>query len=105
MSNLILYTTDDGKSQVQLRAKSETVWLSQREMAELLDVRTDNVGLHLKNVLAQGELESHSVTVESSVTASDGTKYQTHVYNLDAILTNAARPLKHSLLMRRMRWN
>jgi hypothetical protein len=44
MNNLILYITDDGKSQIQLRAKDQTVWLSQREIAELFDVSTDNVG-------------------------------------------------------------
>ena len=38
MSSLILYTTEDGRSQIQLRAKSETVWLSQREMAELFEI-------------------------------------------------------------------
>lgn len=86
MSNLILYTTDDGKSQIQLRTKDQTVWLSQREMAELFDVSTDNVGLHLKNVFAQGELDASSVTEESSVTAADGKNYLTKLYNLDAIL-------------------
>ena len=42
---LILYTSDDGKSRIQLRAKDHTVWLSQREMAQLFDVSTDNIGL------------------------------------------------------------
>ena len=91
MSNLILYTTDDGKSQIQLRTKDQTVWLSQREMAELFDVSTDNVGLHLKNVFAQGELDASSVTEESSVTAADGKNYRTKLYNLDAILATGYR--------------
>ncbi|OCX79860.1 hypothetical protein [Acidithiobacillus thiooxidans] len=54
MSELILYTTEDGRSQIKLRAKDQTVWLSQREMAQLFDVSTDNVGLHLKNIFAGG---------------------------------------------------
>ena len=83
---LILYTTEDGKSQIQLRAKDHTVWLSQREMAELFNVSTDNVGLHLKNIFADGELEECSVTEESSVTAADGKNYLTKLYKLDAIL-------------------
>jgi hypothetical protein len=86
MTDLILYTTDDGRSQIQLRAKDQTVWLTQREMAQLFDVTTDNVGLHLKNIFADGELEIKSVTEESSVTASDGKNYLTKLYNLDAIL-------------------
>lgn len=72
MNDLILYTTDDGRSHIKLRAKDQTVWLSQREMAQLFDVSTDNVGLHLKNIFADGELEEKSVTEESAVTAADG---------------------------------
>lgn len=86
MNDLILYTTDDGRSQIKLRAKDQTVWLTQREMAQLFDVSTDNVGLHLKNIFADGELELNSVTEESSVTAADGKNYLTKLYNLDAIL-------------------
>lgn len=83
---LILYTTDDGKSQIQLRAQDQTVWLTQREMAELFDVSTDNISLHLKNIFADGELEESSVTEESSLTAADGKNYLTKLYKLDAIL-------------------
>ncbi len=83
---MILYTTDDGRSQIRLRTKDATVWLSQREMAELFDVSTDNVGLHLKNLFVDGELVENSVTEESSVTAADGKNYRTKLYNLDAIL-------------------
>jgi hypothetical protein len=86
MNDLILYTTDDGRSQIKLRARDQTVWLTQREMAQLFDVSTDNVGLHLKNIFADGELEIKSVTEESSVTAADGKNYFTKLYNLDAIL-------------------
>jgi hypothetical protein len=86
MNGLILYTTEDGKSQIKLRAKDQTVLLSQREMAELFDVSTDNVGLHLKNIFSDEELHADSVTEESSVTASDGKNYRTKLYKLDAIL-------------------
>lgn len=89
MRSLILYTTDDGKSQIQLRAKDQTVWLSQREMAELFDVSTDNVGLHLKNVYEDSELSREATTEESSVVQTEGArKVQRPItlYNLDAIL-------------------
>jgi hypothetical protein len=86
MSDLILYTTEDGRTQIKLRAKDQTVWLSQREMAKLFDVSTDNVGLHLKNIFADAELEENSVTEESSVTAADSKNYLTKLYSLDAIL-------------------
>ena len=86
MTDLILYTTEDGRSQIKLRSKDQTVWLTQREMSQLFDVSTDNVGLHLKNIFADGELEAASVTEESSVTAADGKNYLTKLYALDAIL-------------------
>ena len=89
MSSLILYTTDDGKSQIQLRAKDQTVWLSQREMAELFDVSTDNVGLHLKNIYEDGELSRKATAEESSVVQTEGTRQVQRpvtLYSLDAIL-------------------
>jgi hypothetical protein len=55
-------------------------------MAQLFDVSTDNIGLHLKNVIVDGELKADSVTEESSVTAADGKNYRTKLYNLEAIL-------------------
>jgi hypothetical protein len=89
MTDLILYTTEDGKSQVQLRAKDQTIWLSQREMAQLFDVSTDNVGLHLKNLYADGELLREATTEESSVVQTEGNREVQRpltLYNLDAIL-------------------
>lgn len=64
---LILYTTEDGKSRIQLRAKDRTIWLSQREMAQLFDVGTDNISLHLKNIFEDGELSLEATAEESSV--------------------------------------
>ena len=72
MSALILYTTEDGKSRIQLRAKDQTVWLSQREMAELFDVTTDNIGLHLKKLYEDKELSREATTEESSVVQTEG---------------------------------
>jgi len=89
MSELILYTSEDGKSRIQLRTKDQTVWLSQREMAELFDVSTDNVGLHLKNLYEDGELSREATTEESSVVQKEGDREVQRpftLYNLDAIL-------------------
>ena len=89
MSALILYTTEDGRSQIKLRAKDQTVWLSQREMSELFDVSTDNVGLHLKNIYEDGELTREATTEESSVVQTEGPRQVQRpvmLYNLDAIL-------------------
>ncbi|HCF2772443.1 hypothetical protein ACUDOC_10275 [Pseudomonas aeruginosa] len=63
MRGLILYTTGDERSQVKLRAKDQPVWLSQREMAEVFDVSTDKVSLHLKNIFHDGELSREAIPV------------------------------------------
>lgn len=72
MIGLILYTSVDGKNQIKLRDKDQTVWLSQREMAELFDVSTNNVGLHLKNIYGDGELSRYATTEETSVVQAEG---------------------------------
>ena len=86
MTDLILYTTEDGRSQIRLRAQEQTVWLTQLEIAELFDATKQNVSLHLKNIIEDGELDANSVVKESLTTAADGKKYQTQLYNLNAIL-------------------
>jgi hypothetical protein len=86
MNDLILYTTEDGRSQIKLRAQEQTVWLTQLEMAELFDATKQNISLHLKNIFEDGELDGVSVVKESLTTATDGKRYQTLLYNLDAIL-------------------
>jgi len=89
MTALILYTTEDGRSQIKLRAKDQTVWLTQREMAQLFDVSTDNVGLHLKNLFEDEELRREATTEESSVVQTEGgreVRRPVTLYNLDAIL-------------------
>ena len=86
-SQIILYQTDDGQTKFQVKMEGETVWLSQKQMAQLFECSTDNIGLHLKNVFNEGELIESSVSEESSVTASDGKKYKVKLYNLDAIIS------------------
>jgi hypothetical protein len=67
MTNLILYTTEDGKSRIQLRADEQTVWLTQLEMADLFDATKQNISLHLKNLFEDGELDP-AATVKESLT-------------------------------------
>jgi len=86
MTDLILYTTEDGRSQIKLRTENQTVWLTQLEMAELFDATKQNISLHLKNLFEDGELDEAAVVKESLTTAADGKRYSTLLYNLDAIL-------------------
>lgn len=85
-SDFILYTSSDGEVRVDVFINSETVWLTQKAMAQLFGCTPDNISLHLKNIFNDGELEKDSVTEEFSATASDGKKYNTKFYNLDAII-------------------
>ncbi|WCE93531.1 hypothetical protein [Acidithiobacillus ferriphilus] len=71
MNDLILYTTEDGRSQIKLRAQEQTVWLTQLEMAELFDATKQNISLHLKNVFEDGELDT-AATVKESLTVQVG---------------------------------
>ena len=89
MNDLILYTTEDGRSQIKLRAQEQTVWLTQLEMAELFDATKQNISLHLKNVFKDGELDPAATVKESLTVQIEGSrKVQRPVilYNLDAIL-------------------
>ena len=86
MSDLILYTSEDGQTRMQLRADGKTVWLTQLEIAELFQTTKQNVSLHAKNIFKDGELSPDSVVKESLTTAADGKQYRTQLCNLDLIL-------------------
>ncbi len=89
MDDFVLYETEDGAARIDLRVTEGTVWLSQSEIAGLFDVSVDNVGLHLKNIYADGDLDEAATTEESSVVRTEGKRQVRRVlklYDLDAIL-------------------
>jgi len=83
---IILYQTDDGATSVHLRAQDGTVWLTQLELAELFQTTKQNISLHVRNILSEGELPADAVVKENLTTAADGKRYRTRLYNLDLIL-------------------
>jgi hypothetical protein len=83
---IILYRTEDGKAELQLRAEDGSVWLTQLEIAELFATTKQNVSLHIKNVLEEGELPAASVVKDSLTTAGDGKTYKTKCFSLPMIL-------------------
>jgi len=85
-SELILYTSEDGQTRLDLRLEGHTVWLTQLEIADLFQTTKQNVSLHAKNILEEGELDAASVVKDSLTTATDGKRYKTKLYNLDLIL-------------------
>lgn len=85
--HFLIYNTPEEQVSVNAVLKDETIWLTQKAMAELFDCSTDNISLHLKNIFSSGELDKDSVTEKISATASDGKNYLTQFYNLNAIIS------------------
>jgi len=84
---IIIYRTKDNKVQLEVKLERETVWLSQKQMADLFckDVRTVNE--HIHNIFEEKELKKNSVIRKFRITASDGKSYETNFYNLDVIIS------------------
>lgn len=85
-NDLILYTTDDGESQLILRELGGQVWLTQLEMAELYQTSKQNISKHVKAVLSDGELAEGAVVNSKFTTAADGKEYLTQLYALPMII-------------------
>lgn len=86
-TDFLVFTKQVGEDGIEVRVAGESVWLTQKGMAQLFDCSTDNISLHLKNIFKSGELSESSVTEESSATAADGKTYKMKFYNLDAIIS------------------
>lgn len=84
--NLILYTSDDGKSTVSLFERDGSVWLNQLQMAELFATSKPNISIHIANVLKDRELDANSVVKDYLTTASDGKTYNIKYYSLEMIM-------------------
>jgi len=85
-NQFLLYTAPDGAVKVEVFCKDETVWLTQKALAELFGVNVPAINKHLKNIFDSGELTEESVISILETTATDGKNYQTGFYNLDAII-------------------
>ena len=88
--SFLLYTTPDGEIKVNVFLQNETIWLSQKSMANLFDCSIDNIGLHLKNIFKTGELQRKETTEDFSVVQQEGIKVvkrKVKHYNLDAIIS------------------
>lgn len=88
-SNIVFYETEDGEININVYLKDETIWLTQKSMAELFDCSADNVGLHLKNIYNEKELQKEATTENFSVVQKEGNRHVKRniaFYNLDAII-------------------
>ncbi|KAA3973176.1 virulence RhuM family protein [Bacteroides ovatus] len=86
-SDFFLYKDSNGEVKVEIYIFNETVWLTQDKIAQLFGVDRSVVTKHLKNIFQTAELQEDSVSAKIALTAADGKKYQTKLYNLDAILS------------------
>lgn len=83
----ILYASEDGELKIDVRLLDETVWLTQKQMAEMFQKSVSTINEHLKNIFDEGELDQNSVIRNFRITASDGKSYDTQHYNLDVIIS------------------
>ena len=89
-SNMLLYETDEGKINVDVILKDETIWLTQKSMADLFECSSDNISLHLKNIFKENELDRNSTTDIFSVVRKEGNRNvnrELEFYNLDMIIS------------------
>ena len=75
-NKIILYTTEDGQVDIEVRLEDENVWLTQNSMAKLFDTTRNNITMHIKNIFEERELQENSVSKESLLTAKDGKNYK-----------------------------
>lgn len=86
MNDLIIYNTEDGKSNVALLVVENEAWLTQNQLAELFDTSVQNISEHIKNILKDKEIDDNSVIKDYLITAQDGKNYQVKHYSLEMIL-------------------
>lgn len=85
-AEIILYQSDGANVPVQVRYMDETLWMPQKEIAELFDTTKQTISYHMGNIFKEGELAKEAVVKEILTTASDGKNYRVGFYNLDAII-------------------
>ena len=86
-TEFLLYTAPTGEVKVEVLLSGETLWLTQKRMAELFGVGVPAISKHLKNIFESNELDPDSVISILETAAEDGKKYQTQYYNLDAVIS------------------
>ena len=89
-NKIIIYQTEDGQTQIDVRMENETVWLTQAQMVELFQTTKQNVSLHVGNVFKEGELEENSTVKEYLTVQKEGKREvnrKVKYYNLDVIIS------------------
>ena len=87
VTDFLIYTTPEGDVKIEAFLHKENIWLTQDKMSELFGVQRPAITKHLQNIFESGELEEKQVSSILEHTATDGKKYKTRFYNLDAIIS------------------
>jgi len=97
-SQILIYQTESGKIKLEVRLENETVWLTQKLMAELFQTTKQNISLHIQNIFAEGELTEDSTVKNFLTVQSEGNrrvKRLIEYYNLDMIISVGYRVKSH----------
>ena len=97
-SQIIIYQTESGETKIDVRFQDETVWLTQKLMAELFQTTSQNITIHLKNIFEEGELDEMATCKDFLQVQKEGNrevKRNQKFYNLDAIISVGYRIKSH----------
>ena len=95
---VLIYQTEKGQTKLEVRLEEETVWLTQKDMAELYQTSLPNINIHIQNIYNEGELEPKATIKESLIVQKEGVrtvKRPQNFYNLDMIISVGYRIKSH----------
>ena len=100
---ILIYQTDDGQTNIEVKIEDDTVWLTQQQLTELYQCSKSNISEHIKHIFEEGELNKDSVVRKFRTTADDGKTYNVTYYNLDMIISLGYR-IKSVIATRFRQW-
>ena len=100
---ILIYQTDDGQTNIEVKIEDDTVWLTQQQITELYQCSKSNISEHIKHIFEEGELDKDSVVRKFRTTADDGKTYNVTYYNLDMIISLGYR-IKSVIATRFRQW-
>lgn len=100
---ILIYQTDDGQTNIEVKIEDDTVWLTQQQLTELYQCSKSNISEHIKHIFEEGELDKDSVVRKFRTTADDGKTYNITYYNLDMIISLGYR-IKSVIATRFRQW-
>ena len=100
---ILIYQTDDGRTNIEVKIEDDTVWLTQQQLTELYQCSKSNISEHIKHIFEEGELDKDSVVRKFRTTADDGKTYNVTYYNLDMIISLGYR-IKSVIATRFRQW-